>query len=94
MTSKYHLLNTDYREQVDLTMYEKQLKKAIYTVIDKSIGVTVYSKYYEIDTDITSGEARIIGTRISKYCSGLRELRETCYYSGNRVSRRIFIRME
>lgn len=55
MTSKYHLLNTDYREQVDLTMYEKQLKKAIYTVIDKSIGVTVYSKYYEIDTDITSG---------------------------------------
>lgn len=93
MVTRFQFKNKKYRQTTDLRQYEDDIIRAIYEVIDKSIEVRVMSQYYEIETNVSSNDARKIGRKISFYSPELRKLRTTYVSNGKKISRQIFVRM-
>lgn len=94
MSSKFRLKDKKNREKVDLRIFELEIEVVVHTVIDESIRVTVYPKYYEIATEVSANEARLIGTRLSLLCPEIRKLRKTYISKGKYVSHQIFERVK
>lgn len=92
IVTQFELKDKTNREQTDLRNYEREIKAAIYKILESTIPVTVFEKYYEIVQDISSAQARLIGRKISYDCSELRKLRKSYYSGGRNISNQIFRR--
>lgn len=92
--AQYWLKIKELRDTIDLTAYEKEITEGVHYVLGKKVKVEVFFNYYEVYTEPTAGQARLIGSRISYLCEDLRNLRKTYkpHSLTARISRQIFVR--
>lgn len=69
---EYRLADSGFRKEIDLRRFEKEIKKAVHKHCPNA-KVVVKSDHYEIDIDITKGDAIRIGRQLAagvlgKYC--------------------------
>lgn len=69
---EYRLADTGFRKEIDLRKFEKEIKKAVHKYCPTA-KVVIRSDHYDIDTDISKGDAIRIGRQLAsgklgKYC--------------------------